>query len=88
MTVEEIARRVEKEGGTFRALLLGVVESRPFQMRRGGEAGSRSGSGRPLIPPTPPPDKRRPAKRVAPKEPVPAENVFPPEDPKPKETKP
>lgn len=88
-TVEQIARQVDASGGKFSALLLGIVESRPFQMRR-GDAGGSAGAQRSSVPPTPPPAKRRPAKKPAPKGPVPAENVIPvdPDDKKPKETKP
>jgi hypothetical protein len=33
-TVDKIVERLDREGGRFSALLLGVVESAPFQMRR------------------------------------------------------
>jgi hypothetical protein len=35
-TVDQIAARLEKENGKFSALLIGVIESSPFQMRRDG----------------------------------------------------
>jgi hypothetical protein len=39
-TVDRIVDRMDREGGRFSALLLGVVESAPFQKRRSVSAGS------------------------------------------------
>jgi hypothetical protein len=35
-TVDGIVERLDREGGRFSALLMGVIESAPFQKRRGG----------------------------------------------------
>ncbi len=43
--VDRIVERLEREGGRFSALLLGVIESTPFQKRRGVSAASTESSG-------------------------------------------
>jgi hypothetical protein len=53
-TVERIADRLGAEGGKFSVLLLGIVESPPFQTRR-GDSGEP-----PAVTRTIPPPKRAP----------------------------
>jgi hypothetical protein len=44
-TVDQIVERLEREGGKFSALLLGVIESAPFQKRRSVSAAGTESSG-------------------------------------------
>jgi Protein of unknown function (DUF1592)/Protein of unknown function (DUF1588)/Protein of unknown function (DUF1587)/Protein of unknown function (DUF1585)/Protein of unknown function (DUF1595) len=44
-TVDQIVERLERDGGRFSALLLGVIESAPFQKRRSVSAGGTESSG-------------------------------------------
>ena len=53
VTVERIADRLGTEGGKFSVLLMGIVESPPFQTRR-GDSGEPPAATRT----TPPPPKR------------------------------
>jgi hypothetical protein len=39
-SIDRIVERLEREHGRFSALLMGVIESAPFQKRRNGTAGS------------------------------------------------
>jgi hypothetical protein len=63
VTVDRVAEAVEADGGRFETMLLGIIESPPFQLRRGDDGNSKD-SPRLAIPPTPPPEKRRPPKRM------------------------
>ena len=65
VTVDAITQRLAANNGTFSTLLMAVVESTPFQMRRGDDGAIRS-SPRNYIPPTPPPEKRKPQRRFRP----------------------
>jgi len=62
VTVDRLAVDLDANGGTFSTLLMGVVESPAFQMRRGDDGGTRSAT-RGFVPSPPPPEKRRPPKR-------------------------
>jgi hypothetical protein len=62
VTVDRIAAAVAADGGKFPTLLYGVIESPAFLTRR-GDNGDAKDAPRLAIPPTPPPDKRRPPKR-------------------------
>ena len=44
-TVDQIVERLERDGGQFSALLLGVIESPPFQKRRSVSAAGTESSG-------------------------------------------
>jgi hypothetical protein len=46
--VDQIVERLEKENGRFSALLMGVVESAPFQKRRNPNALSDSEPPKPV----------------------------------------
>jgi hypothetical protein len=46
-TVDQIVDRLEKENGRFSALLMGIVESTPFQKRRNSKLLSDSDSPKP-----------------------------------------
>jgi mono/diheme cytochrome c family protein len=46
-TVDQIAGRLEREQGRFSALLMGIIESAPFQKRRNGSAVAATAAGRP-----------------------------------------
>ncbi len=58
VTVDAIAENVAAEGGKFSTLLTAIVQSPPFQTRRGDD-GSLKIAPRIAIPPTPPPDQRK-----------------------------
>ena len=58
ITVERIADEVERSGGKFSTLLAAVVQSPPFQTRRGDD-GSLKIAPRVAVPETPPPDQRK-----------------------------
>lgn len=62
ITVDRIVDSLVADGGRFSTLLLGVVESPAFQMRR-GDSGQSKDAPRLAIPATPPPEKRRPVRR-------------------------
>jgi hypothetical protein len=62
VTVDRIASAVAADGGKFSTLLLGVIESPAFLMRR-GDTGEAKDAPRLAIPATPPPEKRRPQRR-------------------------
>lgn len=64
-TVEAITHKVAAENGKFSTLLMAVIESPAFQMRRGDDGLSKA-SPRNFIPATPPPEKRRPVRRPRP----------------------
>jgi hypothetical protein len=77
VTVDAISKKVAQDGGKFSTLLMAVVESAPFQTRR-GDTGEAKDAPRLAIPPTPPPEKRRPPKRRGnPEFPAPATNAAP-----------
>jgi hypothetical protein len=44
-TVDKIVERMDREGGRFSALLLGVIESAPFQKRRSVPAATAESTG-------------------------------------------
>lgn len=58
VTVDSIAQRLAAENGKFSTLLLAVIESPAFQMRRGDDGAART-MPRMNIPTPPPPEKRR-----------------------------
>ena len=60
--VDRIAHRVASEGGKFSTLLLAVVESPQFQLRRGDD-GALKTPPRSIIPEAPPPEKRKGRRR-------------------------
>jgi Protein of unknown function (DUF1592)/Protein of unknown function (DUF1588)/Protein of unknown function (DUF1585)/Protein of unknown function (DUF1587)/Protein of unknown function (DUF1595)/Cytochrome C oxidase, cbb3-type, subunit III len=62
VTVDRVAAAVAADGGKFSTLLHKVIESPAFLTRR-GDNGDTKDAPRLAIPPTPPPDKRRPPKR-------------------------
>jgi hypothetical protein len=67
VTVDNITGKLIAEGGKFSTLLIGMVESSAFQLRRGDDGGTKS-SPRNFIPATPPPEKRRPTRRNRPEQ--------------------
>ncbi|MDB6153655.1 MAG: hypothetical protein JWL90_2108 [Chthoniobacteraceae bacterium] len=62
VTVDELGGKLMADNGRFSTLLMGVIESAPFQMRRGDDGASKSAPGL-QIPATPPPEKRKGPKR-------------------------
>jgi hypothetical protein len=58
VTVDQITTRLAAEGGKFSVLLAAVVDSPPFQTRR-GDAGETRDLRAPLRPASPPPEKRK-----------------------------
>jgi hypothetical protein len=89
VTVDRISAEVLAGGGKFSTLLAGVVNSAPFQTRRGDD-GSLKIAPRVAIPETPPPEKRKgrkfrrpPNAEVPIKEPTPEANPARTERPKP-----
>jgi hypothetical protein len=62
VTVDRIAASVAADGGKFSTMLLAVIESPAFQMRRGDD-GMAKDSPRFAVPAIPPPEKRRPPPR-------------------------
>ena len=36
-TIDQLTERLEKNGGSLRELIQGIIESAPFQMRRGDD---------------------------------------------------
>jgi hypothetical protein len=58
VTVDRISREVMGDGGKFSTLLLSIVNSTPFQMRRGDD-GSLKIAPRVTVPEPPPPEKRK-----------------------------
>lgn len=62
VTVDGITEKLVAEGGKFSTLLMAMIESPAFQMRRGDDGGAKA-SPRNFIPATPPPEKRRPMRR-------------------------
>jgi hypothetical protein len=63
VTVDRIAADLAANGGKFSTLLVSVVESPAFQMRRGDDDSELDGAARATVPEIPPPDKRRPDPR-------------------------
>jgi mono/diheme cytochrome c family protein len=76
VTVDRVAAAVAADGGKFSTLLFGVIESPAFQTRRGDD-GEAKDAPRLAIPPTPPPEKRRPPKRFRNRENFEATNAAP-----------
>ncbi len=70
VVVDRLVRQMATNGGKFSTLLLGLVESPAFQLRR-GDAGDGKLAQRDSVPPIPPPEKRRPPKRSGPRPPAP-----------------
>jgi hypothetical protein len=62
-TVDRITDELMADGGRFSKLLVSVVESPAFQLRRGDDDSALSEAVRPTIPDIPPPEKRRPDPR-------------------------
>ncbi len=58
VTVDAISEKVLLDGGKFSTLLASIVDSVPFQLRRGDDGGSRNAPGL-ALPPTPPPELRK-----------------------------
>ncbi len=65
VTVDRIAEQVAQDGGKFSTLLLAVIESPPFQMRRGDD-GLVKTPPRSFVPEAPPPEQRKGRRRNRP----------------------
>ena len=65
VTVDDITAKLVAENGKFSTLLMAVIESPAFQLRRGDDGATKS-SPRNYIPQPPPPEKRRPQRRNRP----------------------
>lgn len=68
VTVDHIADRVAQDGGKFSTLLLAVIDSPPFQMRRGDD-GLVKTPPRSFVPEAPPPEQRKGRRRNRPQNP-------------------
>lgn len=68
VTVDHIADQVAKDQGRFSTLLMAVIESPPFQMRRGDD-GIVKTPPRSLVPEAPPPEQRKGRRRNRPANP-------------------
>ncbi len=68
VTVDRIADRVAQDGGKFSTLLLAVIDSPPFQMRRGDD-GLVKTPPRSFVPEAPPPEQRKGRRRNRPANP-------------------
>ncbi len=62
VVVDGITDRLLEDGGKFSTLLTGVIESTPFQMRRGDDGAQKSAPSV-SVPPIPPPEKRKGMRR-------------------------
>jgi hypothetical protein len=63
VTVDRLTEAMLADGGRFSTLLVKVVESPAFQMRRGDDDAALDVAARAAIPEIPPPEKRRPDPR-------------------------
>ncbi len=68
VTVDRIAEQVAQDGGKFSTLLLAVIDSPPFQMRRGDD-GLVKTPPRSFVPEAPPPEQRKGRRRNRPANP-------------------
>jgi len=68
VTVDRIAEQVARDQGKFSTLLLAVIDSPPFQMRRGDD-GIVKTPPRSLVPEAPPPEQRKGRRRNRPANP-------------------
>jgi hypothetical protein len=62
ITVDRIADQVAADGGKFSTLLLAVINSRPFQYRRGDDGVVKTPP-RSMVPEPPPPEERKGRRR-------------------------
>jgi hypothetical protein len=63
VTVDQITDALLADGGRFSTLLVKVVDSPAFQMRRGDDDAELDAAARATVPEIPPPEKRRPDPR-------------------------
>ncbi|HRI11830.1 MAG TPA: DUF1592 domain-containing protein [Verrucomicrobiota bacterium] len=76
VTVDRIADQVAKDNGKFSTLLMAVIESPPFQMRRGDD-GIVKTPPRSFVPEAPPPEQRKGRRRNRPVNPELVQKALP-----------